>query len=108
MILITAMILARHIVLSPNQAISCIRRWRTESIGGDRFDSYTRTLVSIYDDDTMPILQYDDRRGMAIIVLRHENGMLRIKNHLSSFNAHEEAQSRSECTLWVQSHTSNF
>ena len=102
--LFCAAMFARHLVLSPSQAISCIRRFRTDGVPGqnDRFDSYTKTLVALYDDDTIPILQYDDRRGMAILVARSCGGMLKITNHLSCFNDEDEARSRSECARWMQ------
>lgn len=95
---------ARHLILSPTQAVSCIRRFRTDGVGSDddRFDSYTKTLVALYDDGTVPILQYDDQRGMAILVLRRRDGMFKITNHLSWFDEHDEARSKSECARWMQ------
>ena len=97
-----AAMFARHLVLSPSQAIlhpTVSNGWRAQH---DRFDSYTKTLVALYDDDTIPILQYDDRRGMAILVARSCGGMLKITNHLSCFNDEDEARSRSECARWMQ------
>lgn len=101
---LVAAMFSRHLVLSPTQAVSCIRRFRTDGVPGqnDRFDSYTKTLVALYDDDTIPILQYDDRRGMAILVARPSKGIFKITNHLSWFDEEDEARSRSECARWMQ------
>ena len=98
--LITIVFLARHIVLSPSQAISCIHRWRTERthkriglmLTPKRWFRFMMTTRFQYCSMMTS--------SMAIIILKPENG-LKIKNHLSSFDLCDEV-SKSECARLMQ------
>lgn len=88
---------ALHMVVSRDSALSIATRWRNHH----SIARYRSAVESLKDDNVVPVVQYDDVRGLALMLFRQDpGGKHRITTHLSNLDVTQESRSRSECALW--------